>query len=422
MAGAALAQTAPLDTVTTTTTTVTTSQVSNRKPIGCEVGGRGLLGVNAFRQGDLPARECAIQLLEQDTAPTPQASYATTRSHVSLLHGFYIRRAERQQTFMDLGAAITVVGAAGAFEGGISDSTRTAWTITAIVPSVISRFNAYEPTRELFHGGALATQLITYRYDRFNRLLSLSTLAPPIDCTGIGTVSKDIVAKRASLGIDPNGVVLQEVQRLEKSCGEMKRRNDAITYSTNYASRLAGMMAQDYAGDILLLDQALVARDRDLRYTPFETLTAIVASPLRAADLLLTGEDTKAAIDSLKITIAFSGLNRNLAQITLPPLPAAPAGGAVTPSLSAAAAGLGGKGTADPLSVIVIDAQREGDQISAWQDQTAFRETLATQLIGVAGANYLSFTYDAATSTTVVALGPPPQTSPIATATTANKP
>ena len=98
---------------------------------------------------------------------------------------------------------------------------------------------------------------------------------------------------------------------------------------------------------MLQLDHAIVGKDRELRYSPSQTLSALAASPLRAADMLLTGENTKAAIDNLRTQVAFSGLNRNLATIGLPPLPgAAPA---IAP-LSGAALALGRPNAPQPVT------------------------------------------------------------------------
>lgn len=379
----------------------------------------GVQSQSAFALGALGARECAVRDLlgASDLSLTP--SYPIVRRDVMWLYNFYNRRAERQQTFMDLGSGITIVGAAGAFEGGISASTREAWAIAAFVPIVISQFNAYEPTRELFHGGALALQLITLRYDRYNRTLAL--LGDPRavqDCAPFVTARDAISAwgQAANLrGRDPDGELLAEARRLHTACVDVKSRDEALAFTRYYASQLSPYLAAEYAADVLQLDHAIVGKDRELRYSPSETLSALVASPFRAADMLLTGQNTKAALDGLKTQIAFSGLNRNLATIALPPLPSPSA--TVAP-LSDPAAALGRRGAAVVVVEQVAALRVLATSLRDRQRQQAFELRLASDLSDAANADYLTFVYDAVTTTTTVSLGPRPQTTPLASGRT----
>lgn len=372
---------------------------------------------DVFALGDLSARECAVELLQDAGDLSRPTNYLSVRTDVMRLHGFYNRRAQRQQTFMDIGSGISVIGAAGAFEGGISNSTREAWAIAAFVPVVISQFNAHEPTRELFHGGALALQLITLRYDRYNRALSLLGEPAAVDCAPIAARRDTILnwtRVQAQRDRDPEGVLLAEVRRLHAACVEVKNRADALAFTRDYARRLSGYLAADYAADVLQLDHAIVGKDRELRYTPSETLNALVASPLRAADMLLTGQNTKAALDSLKTQIAFTGLNRNLATIDLPPLPTtAPP---VSP-LSEAALALVRPGGPSEVEEQVGALRTLAERLRDRQRLQAFELRMAGELTGAAGADYLTFAYDAATATTTVSLGPRPR-DPLASAST----
>jgi hypothetical protein len=369
---------------------------------------------NTFALGALEARECAVgSLMGVGT------DYQAVRRDVMHLYSFYNRRAERQQTFMDVGSGITMVGAAGAFEGGIRNSTREAWAIVAFVPIVVSQFNAYEPTRELFHGGALALQLITLRYDRYHRALALleTTEGAPI-CDPYVSVRNTLAgwAQDATLRTqDPDGVLLAEAQRLHTACLALKSRAEALEFTRSYARRLGPYLAADYAADVLQLDHSIVGKDRELRYSPSQTLSALIASPLRAADMLLTGQNTKAALDSLKTQVAFSGLNRNLASIGLPPPPTT---AFTVPPLSDRATALGRDGA--PAAVVEQVGTLRGLAVDLRDRQSRqdFELRLARDLTEAAGADYLTFAYDAVTNTTTVSLGPKSQTTTLASATT----
>lgn len=374
---------------------------------------------DAFALGALGARECAVARLAGATDLSVGSDYQAVREDVLRLHGFYNRRAERQQTFMDMGAGISVIGAAGAFEGGISRSTREAWAIAAFVPVVISQFNAYEPTRELFHGGALGLQLITLRYDRYHRALTLlGEPQPAPDCTP-HQAARDAIAGwsrvPARRAYDRGGLLQAEATRLHASCLELRAQAEAMEFTRDYADRLGPYLASEFAADVLQLDHAIVGKDRELRYSPSETLSALVASPLRAADMLLTGENTKAALDSLKTLIAFSGLNRNLATIDLPPLP--PASAAIPP-LSEGAAALAREGAPTAVRDQVATLQRLTEGLRERRLRQAFEMRLAGELTSAASADHLTFSYDVATTTTTVSLGPRPQTAPLASAST----
>ena len=414
-------------------------------------------GARAFGQGALRSRECAVRLIEAD-GRTPGVQYETVRDHVAYLQAFYERRAARQQTYMDLASMVTIGGAAGASEGGLSASTRQAWIIAGVIPTVISRLNAYEPTRELFHGGALAAQLITIRYDRFNRALTMLSETRPIDCQPFDiALSRVLVgraeakatadrAARAALAVkvtpagsarrnaeaasiaaaadaaaavyDTDAVLLGEARRLRSHCADVRRRSERLSQAVVHARRLrSNLLATDYASDILLLDRALVAKDHDLRFTPLETLSAVVVSPLRALDTLISGEDSQAALDALKTQITFNGMNRSLTAISLPDLPAAESVIPVAP-LSTAAVALDTATASTVLSRDLNDLRLATDVLAGLIASLEYEERWAREMFGAAAANHLTFAYDATNSTTTVAIGPAARPSAVASAST----
>jgi hypothetical protein len=379
----------------------------------------------AFEQGDLNARECALRRIQLNLAGSSE--YSTARENVRLLETFYVRRAQRQQAFMDTWSLVTFVGAAGALSGNMSTHTQQSWATVAFAPSVISQFNAYEPTRELYHAGSIGLQLITLRNDRINESIRLLTpptsSAPP---SPFGTVSckdaTDLVArvqkKRSDhpSTYDTESVLLAEVRRLSAACSSLSARQQAIDFTVDYAKLVQTNMVREYANNVISLDRALLARDRDLRYTPLETLAAIVSSPLRAADFVITGDDTKTAVDSLKTQVALTGLDMSLAPIILPSLDPKAAVPAVAP-LSAAAAALKA-GPADGLPDELAQAAEIATNLGGLQQRQSFRERLATDLIVAAAADQLTFSYDAITRVTTVKLAAKPAPTTLATGST----
>jgi hypothetical protein len=361
-----------------------------------------------FRDGDLVAREPALLRL-RDSARDPQGGYQEARGAAEQLYSFYGRRAERQQVFMDLGSVVTVTGAAGAFEGGISTSTRTAWAIAAFTPTLISQFNAYEPTRELFHGGGLALHLITARYDRVVEAVEVAGMSqPPVDCSAYGQVATRVrgwAQVPARKDWDPGGAIAGEADRLHWSCIGLSQRMEELRSASRFVGDLKPRIAAAYAKDILRLDHAIMGQDRELRYTPSETLSALISGPLRAADMLLTGTSTKAAVDSIATLNAFRGLNQTLSVIDLPPMPA-PAD--PTPGLSAIMRERMTSGATPPdVSAALRELHTRHQQLARSETDHAFRVRAARGVFAAAAADELTFSYDVSTRTTIVKLGAP---------------
>lgn len=379
-----------------------------------------------FRRGRLPERECALRIIALAGADRDgEDQFAEVRRGVGLLHGFYNRRAERQQTFMDVGAGLTLFSSAAAFEGGLSNSTRQAWGVAAFAPVVLTQFNGNEPTRELFHGGALALQLITTRYDRLDRALeAVEAAETDTDCAGInalvGRLDEAMRAGRPLRREDPEGLLVAEARELQGECLKLGGNHALMSDAVRYATTVRSLLAADYADGVLQLDHALLAKDRDLRYTPAETLSAIVASPLRAADSLLTGENAQQALDILRTQVAFTGLNRSLGAVRLPPLPRAlPEVGTITAGVDA----LDRTGSAARRAVFapyMHDLRTHAAGLRRTQLQQDFALTLSAEYAAAAASDHLTFAYDPTTSTTTITLAPRPVTpDPLATATTA---
>jgi len=357
------------------------------------------------------------------TTPANDADYLAARDSVMRLDYYYSRRAERQQTFLDAGSLVTVIGAAGAFQGNLSQQAREAWGVVAFTPSIVSQFNVYEPTRELFHGGSVAVQLITLRYDRLLRAIDMVNEAPTPhrDCAPFREAVTNIRARRVvnprqrpmPPSYDVDGVLFNEAVRLGAACETLRARAATLDFAVSSARRLRSFFAQEYAADILALDKALLAKDRDLRNTPIETLASILTSPLRAADFAITGENTKAAVDALKTQVAFSGLSRSLASVALPALPQTGAVASIAP-LSDAALALGNTEVSPAMRADVEDLRVHSANLVGIQAQQAYSERFASEMTRAAAADYLTFAYDAVTNTTLVTVGPRPSADPAA--------
>lgn len=378
-----------------------------------------------LRQGALAERECALRIIATGGAGSGTDQFNDVRRGVGLLHGFYNRRAERQQSFIDIGAGITLISAAAAFEGGISASTQQAWGVAAFAPVALAQFNANEPTREMYHGGALALQLITTRYDRLDRALTIVGSAPTAPtCTSIDQLVSDLQRGMASgqplLREDPAGAIIGEARRLQRECLALKSNHDLLVQAVRYTNDIRSLLAADYADAVLQLDHALLAKDRDLRYTAAETLGAIVASPLRAADSLLTGENAQGALNSLKTQVAFTGLNRSLSRVRLPPLPnRLPQIEAIAPGVDS----LDRAGTLPRQAVLSPWLHRlraESLGLGRTQQQQDFALVMVGEYAAAASSDQLTFAFDVTTSTTTISLGPrPAPADPLVSATTA---
>lgn len=363
--------------------------------------------------GSLLERECPLRIIRAANFESdPEARFQEVRRGVQLLHGAYNRRAKRQQMFLDVGAGVTVGSAAAGLEGGLSASTRQAWGVAAFVPVAISQFNAHEPTRELFHGGALALQLITSRYDRLHAALTLAQGASSDPNCGVVAGLIDELAPRRGNGPlvrhDAEGVLLAEARRLQQDCQTLAENHRRLGFAATYADQIKAYLTAEYATDVLELDHALLAKDRDLRYTPLESLGAVAASPLRAIDSILTGDDTQGALDAMKTQIAFSGLNHNLAAVRLPPLPSrAPA----IAGLSAVAESMDDTGAAarrNATGPYIARLRAFAQELQGLQTRQEFALALAGEYGLAANADYLTFGYDAVTNTTVIILAPRP--------------
>jgi len=383
-----------------------------------------------FNEGRLGARGCQIEALRQSLAsgamdPTdnPEAvAYWEVNRRAAEIARLYHSRSGRQQWWMDTASKGVALGAAGyLLSGGAGATTQAYWGYGALAFVLVAQFNAYEPTRDLFFGGSLGVYEIAGRYKviRDNRNNLAAIVKPPA-----GSARDDALKAAKATCIDlrreipameswtPNRgdkvAILPEARRVLAACRDFESNFSALKILVEAPSIQDAALSAKYATDILALDANVVLRDQDLRYTPFETLTGLAAAPFDAASTLLTGDNGKKAIDGLKTQAAFANLDLDLSPISIPGVPKATAAyialapavyGRLEPTVVREAGTK--KEPKDPDAKTASAAVGKLDDAVAGLNgaygEVASASKYATDLLTMAAASHLSFTYDATT-------------------------
>ena len=340
---------------------------------------------------------------------------------VGYLRDYYALRARRQQMMVDVQAGIVFVAALGAAAAsGTPASSQRVWAYTAFAPVLTSQVNANEPTRNLFHGGGLALDLLSARYAKLIELRrALGPVGARPDCsgsdeTGLGAARADVrswstASDETDVTRDDRTALLADADRLAASCRDLVERHDSSEAFIAAFDAALITMPLAYGGAALSLDQSLLARDRQLRYSPAEMVSAVIASPLRTLDSLLTGQSAETAINTLKTQVAFAGLSQELAPIRLPPTP-----GPLTPvtlsnatearsTVSRPRADHTARFT-DALTTLENSASDLRTKIGPWN----YRAGLMAEIAAVAEADTLRFQYDSLAGNVTITLGSDP--------------
>ncbi len=300
-----------------------------------------------FRYGDLNARAGCLNKLRELSAP-PASSQEIAKAHEAVrleargLAEAYQQRSSRQQRFLDAASGVTVIGAIGAAaSGNVSTNTQNNWIYGALAPVVLTQFNANEPTRDLFFAGGLGMDLITARYDGLvSAARRLKARYPaesqPPDGREAARPSRagssmDFSCQPAEATLDqvtawtnvpgPRAVILADAQQVVDHCHALSGARGQIGVLVNAITAGGERWPAAFATDALGLDSALLAEDRDLRFTPLETVGAILASPFRAVDTLISGTDPQSDLKKIQTHEALSGISQTLTPINLPPVP-----------------------------------------------------------------------------------------------------
>ncbi len=410
-----------------------------------------------FQAGSLAARECALKKIRAAVRPQSTSSASTAEgwdeaveaagqqftkvaTAVETLQGYYAQRARRQQVFMDIQSGMVMAfGLGAAAAGGTPPQTQRLWAYATFAPVVNSQVNANEPTGNLYHGGALALELISGRYAKLAELRRL--LATPRTIDGCGTATwKSLTDQTASIRAwgtsgsssgadrtnptdteltamrDDRTAMLADAERLVATCdllisAEAREREFLAALNAAMISLPAA-----FADDVLLLDQALLQRDRRLRYSPSEMIGAIIVSPLRTLDSILTGQSAETAMNTLKTQAAFSGLDHALAPIRLPAPPpsTAPVSGLSAETRGRSSASGRSLDQAGKFSEALTAFQAHRRDLASSMTETNYRAALMAEIAAVVQADTLRFHYDPAAGSVDITLGAEPRSSPSA--------
>lgn len=302
--------------------------------------------------------------------------------------------------FVDIESGLVLAGALGsALATGAGATSQRAWAYPTFAPAVGSQIHANEPTRDLFHGGGQALALMSRRYEMLSEQSEALKRSPFDGCLVredlVSALLKIPTATRAS-----RDVLEREVEQLLSVC-------DALVLATSQGKQFSSALQfavevqpARYAAELVDFDQGILKRDRELRYNPVETIGAIIASPLRTLDSLLTGENAQAALKTIKTVQAFSGLDQSLSSVRLPPLPdAVPIPKAFSPEARAQ-----GRNMAD-VSNESLEEARIKLRIQVEQQMYAVR--IMTEAAQAAAATELRFQVDVATGGVTIELTAP---------------
>lgn len=376
----------------------------------CSPGRAGAFG--KFQAGQLSARECALQSLAMaDDVPA-------VKSAADLLGGFYSRRAQRQQTMLDTGAGVTFVGALGAgFSGRVGVATQKAWLGGAFAPLVLTQHHSNEPTRDLFQAGALALALVSQRYATLHDLSGSLGAPAAAGRTACDQAESQLATVAGWPAGDDKVALLPEAQRAADACRDLSIRRAQLSEFLDSAKARAGALPRFYRCDVTRLDQRLIDRDRDFRYSPVETLSSLLATPLRTVDFLVTGTDTQALVGQMRVQTAFVGLDLRLTPLILPALPSPSPVSAHLAGPARARAFADDKGRPRGLTQakVLSTAQALGSAFVAIQaDERVLNTTLADAAVlkSAADATSLVFSYDNASRLANVTLRIPDAQAP----------
>jgi hypothetical protein len=359
-----------------------------------------------------PYRSAAYGRHASDAAPphgTPELD--ALKCAVTELRSLYAARAGRQQTLLDVSSGGVLAGGIGNIVSAPAGATtQTYWGYAALLPVLAAEVNAHEPTRDIFHGGALALDLIAARYGDLQYSTNALRTAPgglrrrgdkaSGACQDLKTQLRLIADWPDRATREP---IYNEAKRISDECdarGDWRADVDAIEGEIgNWDLHLVRL----FAADVLALETALTARDHELRYTPFETFGRLAAAPFQLATTLLSGENGSKAVAALKTQNAFANLDLTLSDIPLPLAQPKPGERlVVSGEARAAAKDLKERG---PAAIKVITSAV--DALNAERDPFHHALGHGDRMRKAAASNQLKFNYDANTRRAMVSLTQP---------------
>ena len=378
--------------------------------------------VGRFQRGGTDARMQTVsdlRLMMANATSPPSTELPCLTSNLRAYYGF---RAGRQQTFLDAGTTITGFGGVGAsLSGGAGAHTQAIWGYGALLPVFISRFNAHEPTRDLYHGVGEGLDLVTVRYaivrsatERLKTTVAAlgwsvspaaTRLAADQTTGGCDGIDAQIAAVEGWAAGEARAGLLADALAARASCAKLREGRTQLDRFLAEATARQTKLHQAEASDAVRLDNLVRRRDDQLRYTPMNTFQALAAAPFETAGALLSGEDGRKALDNLKTQAAFTGLNMRLSELPTISLPEAlPAASDLKrPNATGATA----RQLADRAAVsrgIASAIDEVNDRRIGLNDAIA----IAREIAQAAALDRLGFSYDPATADVTVSLSGPP--------------
>ncbi len=351
------------------------------------------------------------------------------------LRRYYALRAGRQQSVLDIGSNVVFVGGLGAvLSAGAGDTTQKDWAYAAVLPVVMAQFRASQPTRDLYAGGKIGLAVIGARYRELDKYTNL--LGDALRVREDDTAAPDSTFKHACENLqtiegweagEDRTALLPDYRKLKQACVTGGKAQTDLFSAWQAAQSWRRAYAYAYSTDLVRLDDEILSKDRQLRYSPVQTLSAMAAAPFSAAATLLSSENGAQAVDRLKTQQTFSNMEVPLSSVVLPPCPpaitetyqlsdAALIRGTVTTPRAAK------QPTFNQVKDTLDRMQAVADALNSASAHMNYRIRLATTIVTLAAYDRLAFSYDANTARISVALASnPPSSVPASTSPAASR-
>ena len=315
--------------------------------------------------------------------------------HVYCLSRSYAELSGEQQSGVNTGSHVVAVGAGAGLLSGSYPVWERAFGYAAFTPILFNQITALEPKRDLYAGARIGVDRITERYGALDQagaeVKAIEDRAGSIDevCAPVW------VSMRQAAG-NATSAIVSEAQRLATQCDALHRANVDHRLIRQDFELLEAQLPLQYAVDVVAFHENLKQRHRDMLFTPGETLTAILASPFRAADQLLTGQNGQQAVGQIRTQKAFEGLGQRLSPLTYRLTRPAAAVGDHIPVPDALLIA-----TEDPTTGNLRTAARQIDNLRTEQRRDRAR---VQRLLDAADRTELSFNYSATSGAVRISL------------------
>jgi len=289
---------------------------------GCESAGTSRL--SQAKSGGEFAR---IQLIQKISAQRDDdaTSFHDVRTNIALLSACYDARSGRQQTWLDGGAGLVLFGTSGAaLSAGAGALTQGYWGAAGLAPGIISQFNAWEPTRDLYYAAGETLDFLSQRYLELNRATAaMANWDEKTTSTDCAERLRELNETVSGWGTADRALITPEVERLQVACHALVLEHKRLSLFTKAATEATtkSWIASGLAGDALRLDRQIRVQDRSLNYTPLQAVSMIAASPFLTVGSILSNEDSKSAVEALKAQKAVASLRITLSPLDLPTPP-----------------------------------------------------------------------------------------------------